>query len=331
MRVLITGAAGFIGSNFTRYLSEQHPGYEITAVDSLTYAGDKSRLDGLDVRFVQADINDNAQLEPLIEGIDWVVHFAAETHVDKSIDDPGPFLHANVLGTDNLARLALKHQVKRFHHVSTDEVFGSLKLDSAERFNEQTPYGPRSPYAASKAASDHIVRAYGETYGLPYTITNCSNNYGPFDSPNRIISLFITNAMQNKPLPLYGDGKSVRDYLFVTDHCRAIELALSQGEIGQTYCIGGGSERNGIQVAEAILDALGKPRDLIQFVVDRPGHDRRYSIDPGFASRVLGWKPKVDFKAGLAQTIDWYKQNQTWWQAWNKRPGLAAWRKGVAK
>ncbi len=324
MKLLVTGGAGFIGSNFVHYLVRKYPEYEITVVDALTYAGDRGRLKqvGDKIKFHQADISDTGAIDQLVAGHDWIAHFAAHSHVDRSIADPGPFLQSNIIGTDVLARAALKHNVKRFHHVSTDEVFGSLELGSSEKFNEQTPYNPRSPYSASKAASDHLVRAYGETYGLAYTITNCSNNYGPYDSPGRVIPLFIANALENKSLPIYGKGQATRDYLFVEDHCIAIDLALHKGETGETYCVGGGAQRNGIQVAETILEILGKPKELMQFVKDRPGHDMRYDIDSAYIKQKLGWEPSVSFEEGMAHTIDWYKNNQAWLKAFEKRMNL---------
>lgn len=321
MKILVTGGAGFIGANFVHYIASKYPDYEIIVVDSLTYAGDEGRLSSLDARvtFAKEDICDYEKMVQLMEGVDIVAHFAAHTHVDRSIADPGPFLQTNIMGTDALARAALKQNVKRFHHVSTDEVFGSLEIGSPERFNEKTPYDPRSPYSASKASSDHIVRAYGETYGLPYTITNCSNNYGPWDSPGRVIPVFISKAMNDQPLPVYGNGKAIRDYLFVEDHCSAIDLAIHKGNVGETYCVGGAAQRNGIQVAEAILDALGKSHDLIKFVTDRPGHDMRYDIDPTYIEQKLGWKQSVSFEDGIKRTVDWYKDNQDWWEAYAKR------------
>lgn len=321
MRILITGGAGFIGANFVHYMADKYPDYDITVVDSLTYAGDEGRLKSLGdrINFVKDDICEYDKMLELVDNVDIVAHFAAHTHVDRSIADPGPFLQTNIIGTDVLARAALKQGVKRFHHVSTDEVFGSLEIGSPQRFNEKTPYDPRSPYSASKAASDHIVRAYGESYGLPYTITNCSNNYGPWDSPGRAIPLFISKAMRDETLPLYGTGQAIRDYLFVQDHCSAIDLAIHKGDIGETYCVGGAAQRNGIQVAEAILDTLGKSRDLIQFVTDRPGHDMRYDIDPSYTEQKLGWKQTVSFEDGIKQTVEWYKQNQGWWEAYAKR------------
>jgi dTDP-glucose 4,6-dehydratase len=321
MKMLVTGGAGFIGSNFVHYTLENHPDYEVIVVDALTYAGDKGRLTAVDdkITFVEADITDYDKMVELLKGVDVVAHFAAFSHVDRSIADPGPFLQSNILGTDSIARAAIKQGVKRFHHVSTDEVFGTLEIGSPVRFNEQTPYSPRSPYAASKASSDHIVRAYGESYGLPYTITNCSNNYGPWDSPGRIIPVFIAKALGDQPLPVYGNGQAIRDYLFVEDHCKAIDLAIHEGKVGETYCVGGAAQRNGVQIAETILEALGKSKDLIQYVDDRPGHDMRYDIDPSYIEKTLGWKQSVSFEEGIARTIDWYKQNEAWWKPFNER------------
>lgn len=324
MKILVTGGAGFIGSNFVHYMRNKYPEYEITVVDALTYAGDRDRLKTVEgkIKFHKADISDTAAMDQLVAGHDWIAHFAAHSHVDRSIADPGPFLQSNVIGTDVLARAALKHGVKKFHHVSTDEVFGSLQLGSSEKFNEHTPYDPRSPYSASKAASDHLVRAYGETYGLPYTITNCSNNYGPYDSPGRVIPVFIARALEDKPLPVYGKGQAVRDYLFVEDHCRAIDLAMHKGEVGETYCVGGGAQRNGIQVAETILEVLGKPKGLVEFVKDRPGHDMRYDIDSSHIYQKLGWQPSVSFEEGMSRTVEWYKNNLDWLKAFEQRMDL---------
>ncbi|HUD10540.1 MAG TPA: dTDP-glucose 4,6-dehydratase [Candidatus Saccharimonadales bacterium] len=320
-KLLVTGGVGFIGSNFVQYIVDTYPDYEIIVVDSLTYAGDRGRLAAVEdrIQFVQADICNYDKMVELMKDVDIVAHFAAHTHVDRSIADPGPFLQTNVLGTDSVARAAIKQGVKRFHHVSTDEVFGTLEIGSPERFNEKTPYNPRSPYSASKASSDHIVRSYGETYGLPYTITNCSNNYGPWDSPGRVIPVFITNALRDKPLPVYGNGQAIRDYLFVTDHCSAIDLAIHKGELGETYCVGGAAQRNGVQIAETILNILGKPKTLLQYVEDRPGHDMRYDIDPTYIEQKLGWKQSVSFQEGIRQTIDWYKTHTDWWNSFAER------------
>jgi dTDP-glucose 4,6-dehydratase len=326
VRLLVTGGAGFIGANFVHHVAGAHPDHDIAVVDCLTYAGHVSSL--RDVRdritFVEADIRDLGAMEPLVERADRIVHFAAESHVDRSISDPSPFLDTNVLGTEALLRLALSKGIERFHHVSTDEVFGALGLDDPP-FDERSPYDPRSPYSASKAASDHLVRAYGHTYGLPFTITNCSNNYGPFHLPEKIIPLFITNALAGLPLPVYGDGRSVRDYLFVEDHCRAIDLVLHGAGTGSTYCVGGGAERNGVEVAEAVLREVGASPDLIEFVPDRPGHDRRYAIDASRLQQDFGWAPEVDFDEGMRRTIAWYRANEWWWRPIKERTDVIRW------
>jgi dTDP-glucose 4,6-dehydratase len=326
MRLLVTGGAGFIGTNFVHHTVETHPGYHVVVVDAFTYAGHRSSLAPVADRItiVEADICDEPAMDEAMAGCDAVVHFAAESHVDRSIDDPGPFLRTNILGTETLLRMARKHRVGRFHHISTDEVFGALTLDGGQ-FDEETPYSPRSPYAASKAASDHLVRAYGETYGLPFSITNCSNNYGPYHLPEKAIPLFITNALDGKNLPLYGDGRSVRDYLYVTDHCRAIDLVLHTGKEGRTYCVGGGAERDGVGLAETILDLLDLPRDRVDFVADRPGHDRRYAIDATRIREELGWNPSVSFEEGIAATIAWYRENEHWWRPIKDRTEIITW------
>jgi dTDP-glucose 4,6-dehydratase len=326
VKLLITGGAGFIGANFVHYTVESHPDYEVVVVDAFTYAGHRSSLVPVAERVtvVEADICDEAAMDEAMAGCDVVVHFAAESHVDRSIDDPGPFLRTNILGTETLLRMARKHGVGRFHHISTDEVFGALTLDGGS-FNEDTPYAPRSPYAASKAASDHLVRAYGETFGVPFTITNCSNNYGPYHLPEKAIPLFITNALDGKTLPLYGDGRSVRDYLYVTDHCRAIDRVLHAGKDGRTYCVGGGAERDGVALAGTILDTLGLPRGRIEFVADRPGHDRRYAIDATRIREELGWEPSVTFEEGITATIAWYQTHEEWWRPIKDRTQIITW------
>jgi dTDP-glucose 4,6-dehydratase len=326
MKLLITGGAGFIGANFVHHTLEAHPDYDLLVVDAFTYAGHRSSLAPVAdrIRLIEADICDEEAMNEAMEGCDVVVHFAAESHVDRSIDDPGPFLRTNILGTEALLRMARKHSVGRFHHISTDEVFGALDLGGG-RFTEDTPYGPRSPYAASKAASDHLVRAYGDTYGLPFTITNCSNNYGPYHLPEKAIPLFITNALDGKSLPLYGDGRSLRDYLYVADHCRAIDLVLHSGKEGHTYCVGGGAERDGVALAETILDLLELPHDRIEFVADRPGHDRRYAIDASRIREELGWEPSVSFEEGIAATIRWYQENEDWWRPIKEGTEIITW------
>lgn len=318
-RLLVTGGAGFIGSNFILHILEKYPQYQVVNFDKLTYAGNLDNLRTVEnnpsYTFIQGDICNRDDVTKAIKNCDWVVHFAAESHVDRSITGPGVFVQTNVIGTQVLLDVALQNKIERFHHVSTDEVFGTLSLNNIDaKFNENTPYAPHSPYSASKAASDHLVRAYHDTYGLPITISNCTNNYGPFHFPEKVIPLFIINAMSNKPLPIYGTGKAIRDYLFVTDHCKAIDLILHKGKPGQTYCIGGDSEKNGIEIADAVLDIVGKPLTLKKFVEDRKGHDMRYAIDHSKITRELGWEPELDFESGLAQTVDWYRNNENWWQ-----------------
>lgn len=319
MKILVTGGAGFIGSNFILYMMEKYPEYEIVNLDKLTYAGNLENLKVVEnnpkYTFFNGDICNREDAKKAITGCDIVVHFAAESHVDRSITGPAIFVETNVIGTQVLLDAAREEGIKRFHHVSTDEVFGSLPLDKPEvKFSEKTPYDPRSPYSASKASSDHLVRAYGETYNLPITISNCTNNYGPFHFPEKVIPLFILNGMRDLPLPIYGSGQAIRDYLFVTDHCAAIDLIIHEGKTGETYCVGGDSERNGIQVANAILQSLEKPESLKTFVEDRKGHDMRYAMDHSKITRELGWKPTVSFEEGIRKTIDWYKENRPWWE-----------------
>lgn len=324
MKVMVTGGAGFIGSNFIHWALANRPDWHITNVDKLTYAGNLENLKGLEknqkYRFVQTDICDRDKMNELMSGIELVVHFAAESHVDRSILEPAAFVETNVVGTQVLLQAAKDNGVKHFHHVSTDEVFGALPLENPEiKFSESTPYAPHSPYSASKAASDHFVRAYGDTFGLKYTITNCSNNYGPYQFPEKVIPLFIANALENKPVPIYGSGLAVRDYLYVEDHCEAIALVIEKGKPNTTYCVGGDSEKNGIQMAETILDLMGKSQDLKTFVEDRPGHDMRYAIDFSKIHDELGWSPKVTFEEGMKKTVDWYLVNNEWLQ--NVRSG----------
>jgi dTDP-glucose 4,6-dehydratase len=319
MKILVTGGAGFIGSNFILFMLEKYPDYKIINLDKLTYAGNLENLKSVEknpnYQFTQGDICNRDDVEKAMKDCDFVVHFAAESHVDRSITGPGLFVQTNVIGTQVLLDIAKEMGIKRFHHVSTDEVFGSLSLDNLdEKFDENTPYLPHSPYSASKAGSDHLVRAYFDTYGLPITISNCTNNYGPFHFPEKVIPLFILNAFADKPLPIYGTGKAIRDYLYVTDHCSAIDLILHKGKIGETYCIGGDSEKNGLDVADAILSALDKPESLKTFVEDRKGHDMRYAIDHSKISAELGWEPSVNFEEGIKKTIEWYKKNEEWWK-----------------
>ncbi|MCX6761669.1 MAG: dTDP-glucose 4,6-dehydratase [Candidatus Moranbacteria bacterium] len=318
MKLLVTGGAGFIGSNFIHYWTKKYPEDVIVNLDKLTYAGNLENLRAVEnspnYKFVQSDIADEKPVEKLFasEKFDLVVHFAAESHVDRSILESDVFLQTNIIGTHNLLRAALKSKT-RFHHVSTDEVFGSLeKTDPA--FNEKTPYDPRSPYSASKAAADHLVRAYFHTYGLPVTISNCSNNYGPYHFPEKIFPLFITNLLEGKKIPLYGDGEAVRDWLYVEDHCSAIDAIIKSGKIGETYCVGGNSEKSNREATDRILELLGKGEEMIEYVADRPGHDRRYAIDATKIKNELGWEPAVSFEEGLKKTVEWFQNNEAWWK-----------------
>ena len=288
-------------------------------LDKLTYAGNLENLVSVAkdarYRFIHGDICDAAVVAQACTGVDIVVHFAAESHVDRSISEPAPFVMTNVVGTQTLLDGALRAKVKRFHHVSTDEVFGSLKLGTTDKFSERTPYDPRSPYSASKAASDHLVRAYYHTYGFPITITNCSNNFGPYHFPEKLIPLAITNVLQGKKVPVYGDGKNVRDWLYVEDHCRAIDSVLTAGKVGETYCVGGlTSDIDNLTVVKKILAFMGQNESMIEFVKDRLGHDRRYAIDWTHIHNELGWKPLYDFDTYLTKTIEWYKTHESWWK-----------------
>ena len=319
MKLLVTGGAGFIGSNFIHYWLKNHPKDEIVNLDKLTYAGNLENLQKAESQpnysFIRGDICDPKTVDRAAKGAESIIHFAAETHVDRSILNPADFIMTNVVGTQVLLDAALKQKVKRFHHVSTDEVYGSLKLNSKIKFSETTPYNPRNPYSASKAASDHLVRAAFFTHNLPITITNTSNNYGPYQFPEKLIPLAITNLLEGKKVPIYGDGLYVRDWLYVEDHCRAIDLVLEKGEGGETYCIGGLTEDiDNLAVVKKIIKILGKKETLIEFVKDRPGHDRRYAIDWSKAEKELGYQPLHDFDTSLQKTIEWYQNNQAWWK-----------------
>lgn len=323
MRILVTGGCGFIGSNFIRYWLKNHSKDEIVNLDKLTYAGNltstKDFKDNKNYKFIKGDIVDTKSVAKAIKGVDIVVHFAAESHVDRSIVGPKVFIRTNVIGTQVLLDAAVDEGVKSFHHVSTDEVFGSLSLNSKEEFTEETPYDPRSPYSASKAASDHLVRAYHETYGLDITITNTSNNYGPYQDPEKFLPRMITNLIDDKKLPIYGDGKYVRDWLFVEDHCRAIDTILNKGKSGETYLVGGlTKDINNLEVAKKLLELFGKEESYIKFVKDRPGHDRRYAVDWSKIKNELGWEPKHDFETWLEKTVEWYKENEWWWRSLKK-------------
>ena len=317
MKLLVTGGAGFIGSNFIHYWLKNHPDDRIINLDVLSYAGNLENLRDLDnnhaYRFVHGDITDIDLIDSLVAEVDVIVHFAAESHVDRSILNSADFVRTNVEGTRVLLDAAKKHGGVRFHHISTDEVFGTLPLDGG-RFNENTPYNPRSPYSASKAASDHLVRAYFYTHALPITISNCSNNYGPYQYPEKLIPLFITNLIDGKKLPVYGRGSNVRDWIHVDDHNRGIDLILQKGKIGETYCLGGNSERSNLEITKKLLSIFGQGEEMINYVADRPGHDLRYAVDFSKAKRDLGWEPLIVFERGLAETVDWYRQHEDWWR-----------------
>jgi dTDP-glucose 4,6-dehydratase len=330
-RLLVTGAAGFIGSNFVRYRLERHPDDYIVVLDLLTYAGDRRNLDGLDVRLVEGDVGDLALVEKLLveEEIKVVVNFAAESHNSLAVLDPGRFFRTNVLGTQTLLEAGRRHGVARFHHISTCEVYGDLPLDSEARFTEESPYRPRTPYNASKAAADHAVRAYFETFGLPITITNCSNNYGPHQFPEKVIPLFLTNALDDRELPLYASTQNRREWLHVDDHCRAIDLVLEQGRAGETYNVGSGVERSIEEIADVVLELTGKTDSLKRIVSDRPGHDRRYLLDSSKIRSELGWRADISFEDGLRDVARWYAANRAWWEPLKEQAPVAetnAWR-----
>ena len=315
-KIVVTGGAGFIGSAFVRLMLDEHPDLEIVDIDALTYAGNLENLKGVDEtrhRFIKADICDReAVMNAVPEGADAIFNFAAESHVDRSIDSADEFLRTNVIGTQVLLDAARAKKVKRFVQVSTDEVMGSLRDESNDYFKEESPLRPNSPYAASKAAAEFVVRAASKTHGVDYVITRCGNNYGPRQFPEKLIPLMIANAMNDEPLPVYGDGMNVRDWIYVDDHARAIWFAYERGRSGEAYNIGARNEQHNIDVVRSLLDALGKPHELIKFIEDRPGHDRRYAIDPAKSEAELGWKPQVSWGDGLANTIRWYQENQTW-------------------
>ena len=319
MKILVTGAAGFIGSNFMYYELDNHPEDEYVALDLLTYAGNLKNLDGIkdrpNYKFVRMDIRDRENIYKLFEEekFDLVVNFAAESHVDRSIKDPEVFLRTNIIGTEVLMDACLKYGVERYHQVSTDEVYGDLPLDRPDLFfTEETPLHTSSPYSSSKASADLLVNAYHRTYGLKTTISRCSNNYGPYQFPEKMIPLMINNARHDKSLPVYGDGLNVRDWLHVYDHCSGIDLVMRKGAIGEVYNIGGHNERHNIEVVKTILKTLDKPESLITYVSDRKGHDLRYAIDPTKIETKLGWKPKYNFESGIKETIEWYMNNQDW-------------------
>lgn len=312
--ILITGGAGFIGSNFVKYMLDKYSDYDIVNLDALTYCGNLENLKDIEdmdnYTFVKGDIRDKDLVYDLVSKSDFVINFAAESHVDRSITDPEIFIKSNVLGTQVLLNAAKDCGVEKYIQISTDEVYGTL--GETGYFSESTPLQPNSPYSASKAGGDLITRAYFETFDLPVNITRCSNNYGPYQFPEKLIPLMISNALEGKKLPIYGDGKNIRDWLHVYDHCQAIDLVLHEGKLGEVYNIGGHNERQNIQIVKLILDALGKDESLIEFVADRLGHDRRYAIDADKIRNELGWKPKYTFETGIKETIQWYLDNQDW-------------------
>lgn len=319
MRLFVTGGAGFIGANFILYWIKNHPADSIVNFDKLTYAGNLENLREVEKNpkytFIQGDICDGDSVRKAMKGVDMVVHFAAESHVDRSITGPDVFVMTNVVGTQVLLDAAVEQKVGRFHHVSTDEVFGSLTLEDTSKFNERTIYAPRSPYSASKAGSDHLVLAYAATYDLPITITNCSNNFGPYQFPEKLIPLAITNLLEGKKAPVYGDGLYVRDWLYVEDHARAIDAVLTKGKIGETYCVGGSTDDfNNLAIVKKIVQLLGKDESSIEFVKDRSGHDRRYAVDWSKIKNELGWEPQHSFDDWLEKTVQWYKENEQWWR-----------------
>lgn len=321
MKYLVTGGAGFIGGNFVHYMLKKHPNDSVICLDALTYAGNletlKDVMDAPNFSFVKGDISDRSAVYALFETEkpDIVVNFAAESHVDRSIENPGVFLQTNILGTSVLLDACRKYGIRRYHQVSTDEVYGDLPLDRPDLFfTEETPIHTSSPYSASKASADLIVQAYYRTFHLPVTISRCSNNYGPYHFPEKLIPLMIANALNDKDLPVYGTGENVRDWLYVEDHCRAIDLILQKGREGEIYNIGGHNERTNLQVVKTVLKELNKPESLIHFVTDRPGHDRRYAINPAKIHSELGWEPLTNFENGIKHTVQWYLENRPWWE-----------------
>ena len=321
MKIIVTGGAGFIGGNFVHYMINKHPEYDIICLDALTYAGNMETLEPVmnhsKFQFIKGDIADREFIYDLFEKEkpDVIVNFAAESHVDRSIVDPGIFLKTNILGTGILLDACKEFGIKRYHQVSTDEVYGDLPLDRPDLFfTEDTPIQTSSPYSASKASSDLLVQAYHRTFNVPITISRCSNNYGPYHFPEKLIPLIIANALGDKPLPVYGKGENVRDWLYVEDHCSAIDMIIHDGKVGEVYNIGGHNERTNLQVVQTILCELGKSEELIQYVTDRPGHDMRYAIDPTKIKEELGWEPTTLFDEGIKKTIQWYLDNRDWWE-----------------
>jgi dTDP-glucose 4,6-dehydratase len=322
-RLLVTGAAGFIGANFVHYWTETHPDDQLVAYDLLTYAGSEKNLESVreQITFIRGDIGDQAKVEEVLaqHQVDVVVNFAAESHNSLAVLDPGRFFETNVLGTQRLLEACRRRRVARLHHVSTCEVYGDMALDDPGAFTEDSAYRPRTPYNASKAAADHAVRAYHETFGLPITITNCCNNYGPHQFPEKVVPVFVTNALQDQPLPVYATSQNRREWLHVDDHCRAIDAVLSRGRLGETYNVGSGHAASVDELATLVLEALDKCASMVSSVPDRPGHDRRYLLNSGKIRRELGWTPLVDFETGIRDTIRWYADNVDWWAPLLKR------------
>ena len=317
MKLLVTGGVGFIGSNFVRHIRQKHPDWEITNLDKLTYAGNLENLTDIQnqpgYHFVKGDIADRKLVDKLLsQGLDVIVNFAAESHVDRSILDASPFIETNVKGTQVLLEGAKNHGIQRFIQVSTDEVYGSIERGE---FTEKSPLSPNSPYSASKAAADLLCRAYFETHHLPAIVTRCTNNLGPYQFPEKLIPLAVTNALENKPVPVYGDGLNIRDWIFVADHCRALDAVIQKGQPGEIYNIGGGNEKTNLELIRKLLGLLDKPQSLIQFVTDRPAHDRRYAVDCARIATELGWKPAYSFEKALSATVDWYLKNESWWRS----------------
>lgn len=318
MRILITGGAGFIGSNLLHYWCKEHPGDSIVCLDKLTYAGHldsiRQLIDSGRIEFIRGDVCVSDDVARAMHDADAVIHLAAESHVDRSIEKPDEFIRTNVLGTFTLLEEVRRSGIKRFHHVSTDEVFGSLSLDSTDKFNEQTCYNPRSPYAASKASSDHLVRSYAETYGINTTISNCGNNFGPFQHPEKIIPRFITLLVSGRKVPVYGDGLNVRDWIYVRDHCSALDVIMHRGKSGGTYLVSGRNELSNIELTRKILSIMGFGDERIEYIKDRPGHDRRYALDDSKLRTELGWKPSMGLNDALKETINWYLNYGHWWK-----------------
>jgi dTDP-glucose 4,6-dehydratase len=321
MIVLVTGGAGFIGSNFVRYWAEAHPADQIVVVDALTYAGNLENLSGVPHEFVHGDIAHFTLMEEVLRShhVDVIVNFAAESHNSYAITNPGAFFRTNVVGTQTLCEAARRVGVERFHHISTCEVYGDLDLDTDEQFTEDSPYRPRTPYNAAKAGGDHAVRAYYETFGLPITITNCANNYGAYQFPEKVIPLFVTHALDDESLPMYASTQNRREWIHALDHCRAIDMVLHDGRVGETYHVGTGVERSIEEIADVVLRELGKPDSLKKIVPDRPGHDRRYALDWTKIRTELGWSPSVEFEGGLRETVQWYAANREWWEPLRER------------